>query len=140
MPKTTTSLRLDDVLRRKVAEAASKEGVSVSALIERLVHEGLVMQAHPGIVFNPGPSGRRATVKSGPDVWEIMSTWRDLEGSEQERIASLMKDYDLKRWQIEAALNYTADHPQEIQDRIELNDRGWQEQDQRERGRSRLLA
>ena len=140
LPKTTTSLRLDDELRGKLAEVAREEGISVSALIERLAYEGLAMHEHPGIVFNPGPSGRRATVKNGPDVWEVMSTWRYLEGTEEERIAALIKDYDLKRWQIDAALNYTADHPDEISARIAANDRGWQEQKRRERERKRLLV
>jgi hypothetical protein len=53
---------------------------------------------------------------------------------------TLVEDYDLQRWQVEAALNYTAAHPQEINDRIALNDRGWQEQERLERERARLLA
>jgi hypothetical protein len=28
------------------------------------------MMAHPGIVFKDGPSGRRAALAFGPDVWE----------------------------------------------------------------------
>jgi uncharacterized protein (DUF433 family) len=140
MARTTTSLRLDDELRQKLAQVAGREHVSVSALIERLIREGLAMEEHPGIAFNPGPSGRRAIVVGGPDVWEIISTWRWLEGTEEERINALIKDYGLTRWQVEAGLNYTAAHPQEIKARIAANDRGWQEQERLERERAHLLA
>ena len=30
------------------------------------------MSEHPGIVFRPGPTGRRAGLVGGPDVWEIV--------------------------------------------------------------------
>jgi len=37
-------------------------GPEVTELIERFVREGLACAAHPGIVFKPGPSGRRAAL------------------------------------------------------------------------------
>ncbi|MGA2830658.1 MAG: hypothetical protein ABSF03_31600, partial [Streptosporangiaceae bacterium] len=30
------------------------------------------MSEHPGIVFRAGPTGRRASLASGPDVWEAV--------------------------------------------------------------------
>lgn len=27
---------------------------------------------HPGIIFKDGPSGRRAALACGPDVWEVI--------------------------------------------------------------------
>lgn len=140
MSRTTTSLRLDDELRQRLQRAASAEGISLNALVERMLHEALAMDEHPAIIFETGPSGRRAVVKGAPDVWEIMSTWRYLEGTEAERITSLIEDYDLKRWQVEAALNYTAAYPEEINARIAANDLGWQEQERLERERARLFA
>ena len=42
---------------------------SISSIGERQIDEGLRMEAHPGIVFRNGPSGRRAGLAAGPDVW-----------------------------------------------------------------------
>ena len=30
------------------------------------------MSEHPGIVFRPSPTGRRAGLVAGPDVWEVI--------------------------------------------------------------------
>lgn len=75
MGRSTTSLRLDDALRERLATLAELEGTSVTALVERFVREGLAVAEHPGIVFKPGPSGRRAALAGGPDVWEIASAF-----------------------------------------------------------------
>jgi hypothetical protein len=32
------------------------------------------MEEHPGIAFRDGPSGRRAALAGGPDVWEAIVT------------------------------------------------------------------
>ena len=45
---------------------------SISSIGERQIDEGLRMEAHPGIVFRNGPSGRRAGLAAGPDVWEVV--------------------------------------------------------------------
>ncbi len=89
MTRSTTSLRLDDGLRETLAAQAGAEGITVTALVERLLREGLAIAAHPGIVFKPGPSGRRAALAGGPDVWEIASALRRISGSETERVRIL---------------------------------------------------
>jgi hypothetical protein len=42
------------------------------------------MDDHPGIVFRDGPTGRRAGLAAGPDVWEVVSALRStgLEGND----------------------------------------------------------
>lgn len=37
------------------------------------------MIEHPGVVFKDGPSGRRAAIAFGPDVWEIVKVLRELD-------------------------------------------------------------
>ena len=141
MAKTTTSLRLDDELRKKLSELARREGMTITALVERTLREGLAIEEHPGIIFNDGPSGRRAAVVGcGADVWEIISTWRYLEGSEEERTAALIEDYHLTRWQINTALDYAAAHRDEIEARIKANEIAWQEMERLAAERERLLA
>ena len=93
MGRSTTSLRLDDELRARLARRAEDEGVSVTSLVERLLNQGLAMGEHPGIFFNPGPSGWRAAVPGGADVWEIASALRRLSGSEAEKIAFLSEEF-----------------------------------------------
>ena len=51
MPRSTTSIRLEDELRQQLAAQAGVEATTVTDLIERFVREGLACAAHPGIVF-----------------------------------------------------------------------------------------
>src|SRR3546814_19128992 len=82
MARSTTSVRLDDELRERLSAAAAAEDTTITELIERFVREGLASAAHPGIVFKPGPSGRRASLAGGPDVWEIAAALRPVSGTE----------------------------------------------------------
>jgi len=46
--------------------------MTLSSAANRLVDEALRMSEHPGIMFRPGPTGRRAALAAGPDVWEVV--------------------------------------------------------------------
>lgn len=37
------------------------------------------MADHPGIMFKDGPSGRRAAIAYGPDVWEVVKFLREVD-------------------------------------------------------------
>jgi hypothetical protein len=141
MGRSTTSLRLDDELREQLNSLAAAEGTTLTVLIERFIREGLRMSKHPGIIFNSGPSGRRATLAAGPDVWEVASALRRFKrGSEAERIADLAREFGLHPRQIEAALSYMAAYPEEIEARVQANDRGLEEVERITAERTRLLA
>lgn len=140
MGRSTTSLRLDDELRERLAEAAAAEGTTVTALVERFVGEGLAAAAHPGIVFMLGPSGRRAALAGGPDVWEIASALRHTSGTETERVAALADEFGLHERQIVLALNYAAAHHEEIAGRVRANDRALDAAELLAVERQRLLA
>ncbi len=140
MPKSTTSVRLDDQLRGQLAEAAAAEGVTVTELIERYVSEGIACAAHPGIVFKPGPSGRRAALAGGPDVWEVVAALRHVSGSEAERIAVVAEQLGLHERQAVIALNYASGHRQEVEARVRANDRALEEAERVSAERDRLLA
>jgi len=67
-----TSFRLsDDLVERLDAEAAAS-GTSVSALVASVLDEGLKTRRFPGIVYSDGPTGRRAGLLGGPEVWEVV--------------------------------------------------------------------
>ena len=72
------------------------------------------------ITFRDGPTGRRAGVIGGPDVWEIVMWLGDL-GQAEDAVADLISDRPLTRTQIEAALAYGAAYPEETQARIDLH-------------------
>ena len=140
MGRSTTSVRLADEVRLQLASAAAAEGTTVTELIERFVREGLACAAHPGVVFKPGPSGRRAALAGGPDVWEVAAALRNVSGSEAARVAALAEQLGLHERQVVIALNYAADHPDEIEARIGANDGALEKAERLAAERERLLA
>jgi len=40
------------------------------------------MKEHPGVVFREGPSGRRAVLIGGPDVWEVVRVVKSARAAE----------------------------------------------------------
>src|SRR5688572_11200717 len=89
MSRSTTSLRLDDQLRERLGMLAEAESISLTSLVERFLREGLAVAEHPGVMFKPGPSGRRAALAGGPDVWEVAAALRHTSGSDVERVTAL---------------------------------------------------
>lgn len=140
MPRSTTSIRLEDELRSRLATLAGAEGTTVTELIERFVREGLDCAAHPGIVFKPGPSGRRAALAGGPDVWEVVSALRSSQGPEAERVAALAAQFGIHERQVAIALDYAAAHREEVEARIQANERALAQAERMARERERLLA
>lgn len=140
MARSTTSIRLDDELRGRLAAQAAAEGTNVSELIERFVREGLACAAHPGIIFKPGPAGRRAALAGGPDVWEVVGALRHTTGSESERVAALAEQFGVHQRQVTIALNYAAAHRGEVDARVDANERALAQAEAIDRERRRLLA
>ncbi len=91
----------------------------MSGLAQRLVDEGLRMEAHPGIVFRSGPAGRRAGLVRGPDVWEVIGLVESLEQTGDERIAEAAAWLKLSEAQIRTALSYYGEFAEEIDEEIE---------------------
>ena len=137
--KTTTSLRLPDELRDRLAAAASQQDTTVTALLERYAREGLATEAHPGIVFKPGLTGRRAALAGGPDVWEVVAALRSTTGNEQDRVTTVADQLGLHPRQVTIALSYAADHPDEIEQRIAANETALAQAEQAHHVRQRLL-
>lgn len=140
MSRSTTSIRLDDELREKLSAAAAAEGTTITELIERYVREGLAVTAHPGIVFKPGPSGRRAALAGGPDVWEVVAALRHVNGSEAKRVTALAEQFGLHERQVVTALNYAAANREEVDARVRANDLALDEAERVAGERERLLA
>ena len=140
MPRSTTSLRLSDEVRERLATAALAEATSLTALIERFIVEGLAVLDHPGIVFKSGPACRRAALAGGPDVWEVTAALRHTTGTEAARVAALAAEFGIDERQVEIALRYAAAHRDEVEARIHANDRALEEAERIAGERVRLLA
>jgi hypothetical protein len=98
-------------------------GQSKARVAERLIEEGLRIEELPGIVFRSGPTGRRAGIAGGPDVWEIA---RDLKGVAGEGatdpIETVARISGLDRGIVELAASYYAAYPDDIDERIRMNE------------------
>lgn len=110
------------------------------ALVERFAREGLAVAADPGVILKPGPSGRRAALAGGPDVWEIVSAQRRTSGTEAVRLAALAEEFGIHERQVVIALNYAAAHREEVDGRVRANDRALDEAERVAAERERLLA
>jgi hypothetical protein len=116
------SVRLDDSLAERLRLRARAAGETLSDRLRRYAEEGTRHEEHPLVTFRDGPTGRRAGLLGGPDVWEVAMWVEDL-ASEPDPAATLVEESSLTRSQVDAALRYRAAHPQEIDARIELHRR-----------------
>jgi hypothetical protein len=102
------------------SEASARQR-SASALAEELIDEGLRMRRHPRITFRDGPSGRRAALCSGPDVWEVIAGVIGGDVPPVDRIERAVAELAIPREQVEAAFAYYAEFTDEIDERIAQN-------------------
>jgi hypothetical protein len=104
-----------------LARRSDAIGTTKSRLAERYVEEGLRGDEHPGIVFRGGPSGRRAALAAGPDVWEVVSAMQATGVKGEAAFDAAAEALDVKPEQIRVAVRYYADYPDEIDRRIQRN-------------------
>ncbi len=114
------SVRLDDALAERLRLRARAAGETLSDRLRRYAEEGTRREEHPLITFRDGPTGRRAKLLGGPDVWEVAMWLEDL-STEPDPLVALIEEATLTRSQIDAALRYRGAYPDEIAARIELH-------------------
>jgi hypothetical protein len=122
-PKTFSARWDADVVER-LDRRSELVGTNKSRLAERYVDEGTRMDEHPGIVFRGGPTGRRAALAGGPDVWEAMSTLKGEKARGEKAIAATAELLNLTDLQVRTAVRYYSDYPEEIEERIRRNVQG----------------
>lgn len=119
MATSPFSARLDAELIPRLKRLSVREGVTVSQLAERFIEEGVRAAELPGIVFRPGPTGRRAGLHGGPDVWEIV---RDVlharAGRARDPVAVVVRSTNLSEAQVRLALAYYARYPDDVDARV----------------------
>jgi hypothetical protein len=118
--RPATPVRFDEpVAERLTSFVAANPGMSLSSAANRLVDESLRMSEHPGIVFRAGPTGRRAALAGGPDVWEVIRAVRSAHSTEptlgRDDLISLVHDNSGTPMRlIGAAVRYWASYPEEV--------------------------
>ena len=131
---------MSDDVRARLATRAEREGITATALLTRLIVEGIQTLEYPGIVFRGPPHDRRAALAGGPDVWEIVSRLRELRGPEERRIATVAEETALHPRLIRLALTFAADHADEVQARIARQDEAAAASEHAARQRNALLG
>ncbi len=113
------TLRLASGMRDRLSERARHTHLPERTLAQRYLEEGLRHDTHPLIQFLDGPSGRRAClIGRGLDVWEVIATVRDNDGSVERAAEYLQVPLGL----VEAAVSYYGEYRDEIDAEIDLNE------------------
>jgi hypothetical protein len=112
---TPLSIRFEPrLLERLRRRAQSSPGATPSGLAQRYIEEGLRMADHPGVVFKDGPSGRRAALAFGPDVWEIVMVLREIDERDEPAVTAAAELLALPPARVRAAMHYYAAYPEEV--------------------------
>jgi hypothetical protein len=134
------SIRFDPALLERLRRRAAAQDTTPSGLAQRLVDEGLRAQEHPGVVFRDGPSGRRAALVTGPDVWEVVAALGRSTARGEAAVAATADEMELSVAQVKTALDYYGSFPDEIDDQIVENERAADEAHAAWQAQQRLLA
>lgn len=120
---TPLSIRFDPALLARLRRRASAMvGSTTSALAQQLIDEGLRMADHPGVIFKDGPSGRRAALAYGPDIWEIVKFLREVDERGPAALDAAADVFALDASRIATAVSYYGDYQDEIDAEISAAD------------------
>ena len=115
------SIRFSDEIYDRLKQHADRAGEPLSTVAQQAVGEWLRMAEHPGVVFRGGPTGRRAALAAGPDIWEVAAVLAQQSGPPKDRLTGAAEQLGLPVHQIEIAAAYWAAHRGEIDRRIAAN-------------------
>lgn len=121
MATVTATTRLPDWLERELRAFWETHGEGPSIGLRRVVEEWWAMQHFPAIEFRDGVSGRRAALREGPDVWEVVMVARDYP-DDLDALAAHFGGH-VAREALAQALAYAQRFPDEIQEWIAENKR-----------------
>jgi len=117
----TMSARMDNWLKESLEEFWRARGERPSTGLRRVAEEWWAMQQFPAIVFHDGVSGRRARLRGGLDVWEVVAVWREY-APQRDAFYEHFTPY-VDRDVLDQALAYADRFEEEIEAAIEQNER-----------------
>jgi hypothetical protein len=126
--RAATPVRFDPLVADRLSSfVAANPGMSLSSAANRLVDEALRMTEHPGIIFRPGPTGRRAALSVGPDVWEVIRTIKSASAAEprlhdEDLLDLVSANTGIAVRLLNTAVRYWAAYPEEIDSEIAVAD------------------
>lgn len=121
MAAKARGIRLPEQLEAEIEREMSLQGAGFTEVAVSLLREALRMRRVPGVVFMDGATGRRAVVAgTGLDVWEVVGQFREVGGDFDELKACYPW---LTGGQLSAALDYYAAYREEIDARLEREER-----------------
>ncbi|HEY1822160.1 MAG TPA: hypothetical protein VGG83_19720 [Trebonia sp.] len=144
--KPPTPVRFDMMVADRLSAFVSvNHGLSLSSAANMLVDEGLRMMEHPGVLFRPGPTGRRAGLAAGPDVWEVIRAVKSARVAEpdlgeHEVLGMVAENTGVPVRMIRVATGYWAAYPDEIDAEIAAADAAQESAEQAWRRERELLA
>ncbi len=115
-------IRLPPELLRALRVRSTQTGEPIDRLVQRYVDEGIRLDRHPEIFFRDGPSGRRAVVLGGPDVWQVIIAARGAPERGEALISALAERVGVPVGKVRVAIRYYAEYPEEVDRFIQMNE------------------
>lgn len=121
MATRPVSLRIPEEARESIEEISRQAGRDFSSVANEMLSEAVKMRRIPGIVFGDSPAGRVARIAgTGIKVYGVARSYRAMDNNWEE----LCEAYHwLTELQLRAALAYAEAYPDEIEERIEADER-----------------
>jgi len=117
-PSTVISMRLPAASGKRLKRMANRHGWTASDASARLVEEGLRRSEFGFIDFRDSPAGRQACLQGSTlAVWEVML----LVDSYRKDVSAVARHLKWPQEKVQAAVNYAAAFPGEINDAIADN-------------------
>ena len=126
--RAATPVRFDPPVADRLGSfVAANPGLSLSSAANRLVDEALRTTEHPGIIFRRGPTGRRAALSGGPDIWEVIRAIKSARvaesGIHDDDLLSLVSgNTGISPRLLSTAVRYWAAYPEETDAEIAVAD------------------
>ena len=115
------SLSISEDLAARLRAEGEASDQPPPALAASLIDEGLKTRRFPGIVYMDGPSGRRASLADGPDVWQIIRALREVPTGQHDPVETVCIESDLHERQVRLAVSFYEAYPTEVEAKIADN-------------------
>ena len=115
------SLPISEDLAERLRAEGEASDQPPPVLAASLLDEGLKTRQFPGIIYMDGPSGRRASLADGPDVWQIIRALQEVPTDQHDPVETVCIEADLCVRQIKLAVQFYEAYPNEIEAKIADN-------------------